>query len=130
MTEYDGAERSTTDILRQLLDERGVEWGDRFAGEPQSSYTRYEVDSGMSVTAWEDTFTGKLGLSVEIDYRLTPEQAVEATLGRGTCHIEPFEMERDTGYFDTMQCECGHVADVADWAAWRFCPRRGREVVE
>ena len=108
-----------TERLRALLDGRGVVWGDRFAGESQSRYTRYEVDSGMSVTAWEDTLTGKLSLSVEIDYRLTPEQAIEATLGRGTCHDVAIEGE----WFECS--ECGTVKQLIHP---NYCPRCGRRV--
>ena len=50
-------------------------------------------------------------------------------LGAETCHLKPWEMERDTGFYDSMECDCGYVADVADWASWHFCPSCGRQNV-
>lgn len=74
---------TATERLRQLLDERGVEWSNDFAAMPRSNYTRFEPDSGMLVNMWENG--GKLGIDASTDYRFTPEQAIDATLGRGTC---------------------------------------------
>lgn len=61
----------------------------------------------------------------------SPSDAIEriATLGRDTFQLKPWEMERDTGFYDCMECACGYVADVADWAEWHYCPNCGRNVV-
>ena len=58
-----------TERLRELLDERGVEW-----------------DGTEAVTFWNDcsscAFDGNNGEKLTVHFRCTPEQAVEATLGR------------------------------------------------
>ena len=109
---------TATDELRRLLDERGVEW------KAPSSYDgskRYDTVAGGY---WFHEFDGKITI-----HGLTPAQAIAATLGAGMCHLKPWEMERDTGFYDSMECDCGYVADVADWASWHFCPSCGRQNV-
>ena len=109
---------NATDELRRLLDERGVEWK---APASFDGTARYDTTAGGY---WFHEFDGKITI-----HGLTPEQAIAATLGSGTCHLKPWEMERDTGFYDCMECDCGYVADVADWASWHFCPSCGRQNV-
>ena len=109
---------TATERLRQLLDERGV------------VYSREGCETffkNVHIWAINDK---KLCISIS---GLSPEQAVEATLGRGTC--------RDTG-MDRFECSgCGCTLDLEDAASceptmWvdgeaavpRFCPGCGREV--
>lgn len=110
---------TATERLRQLLDERGEHyktsgnktwWGrpiDSRTGEPINVYHNQAQPMG------EDRLFVELQLA-------TPEQAVEATLGRGTCKVvsKPCDM---------WECECGK----AWWhgGAPNFCPSCGREVV-
>ena len=54
-------------------------------------------------------------------FSITPEQAVDATLGRGTCHRN----WRKDGY--AFCSECGYNI-TGPWAHW--CPNCGRKVVE
>ena len=124
--EHDGVERSATDRLRRLLDERGVEWTYqdgtvRWRGE------RHPYRFG----AW-------LGINNEVltvsAVKVTPEQAVEATLGRGTCRMTLVEL-RGPAYTDTYECDgCGHQTMVntvmGESEPPRFCPECGRQVVE
>ena len=64
---------TSTDELRRLLDERGVEW------VPYSAFsTLYTTPDGKPVRADGDFMEGRVELYVR---NLTPEQAVEATLG-------------------------------------------------
>ena len=112
---------TATDELRRLLDERGVEY---LASEDDT--TIYYADSGYRYTYNVNHDSGWAQL---YGYNLTPEQAIAATLGSGTCHLKPWEMERDTGFYDSMECDCGYVADVADWASWHFCPSCGSQNV-
>lgn len=111
---------SATDELRRLLDERGVEyktddrqivrytdWGQWFFSEPL------------------DAEPNTLGAQCElVCMPVTPAKAVDATLGRGTCHIG-----RGTSglmHVTTGHCsECG--AEVVKPA--RYCPNCGRKVV-
>ena len=70
---------TTTDELRRLLDERGVEWW-QSANTLGCVFTRwYSPLFGDEVCAMEN---GEEGL-VLFDHYLTPAQAIEATLGRG-----------------------------------------------
>lgn len=121
---------TATERLRQLLDERGVEWWTDFAMPTHSTY--FEPDGGMTVSVWEHG--GKLGIEASTDYRFTPEQAVDATLGRGTCGMELPDL-RGPAYTDVYVCsECGGevmvgtvmgVSDVPKWCPW--CGRRVEE---
>lgn len=115
---------SATDVFRRLLTEAGME------------YRTYDRNSSDTVT-WFDLPDGREVCFEEYDggtthfrvWRETPEQAIAATLGRGTCRIKPWKMECDTGFYDCMECECGYVSDVSDWAKWNFCPNCGAKAV-
>jgi membrane protease subunit (stomatin/prohibitin family) len=111
---------TATDELRRMLTDAGVEWDYGITG---AASTRFNAN-GVELT-----FVGMRD-GVTCSTILTPEQAIAATLGRGTCRLKPWEMERDTGYYDCMQCGCGYVADVGDWAEWHFCPICGAKVVD
>lgn len=97
---------TATERLRQLLDERGVEW--------HGTGSVYGDDFDATESVWKDD-----ALDVTL-YGVSPEHAVEATLGRGTCKVvsKPCDM---------WECECGK----AWWhgGAPNFCPSCGREVV-
>ena len=78
MTEQNGLERSSAiEKLRRLLDERGVEY--------RVSATGYSIDIGPSMTAYANRTDTTLDVSLR---GFTPEQAVAATLGPGTCEVE------------------------------------------
>lgn len=131
---------TATERLRELLDERGVEYG-----ALSSIFTTW-TGGVCSWIAIED----KDGLAVAVyrDY-LTPEQAIAATLGScslpcnctnggrtdGTCHAEGFDDGVDEGMDGewysysppTWYLSCGH--EVHESECPRFCPVCGREVV-
>lgn len=96
---------TATERLRQLLDERGVEW--------HGTGSVYGDDFDAIESVWKDD-----ALDVTL-YGVSPEQAVEATLGRGTCKVvsKPCDM---------WECECGK----AWWhgGAPNYCPNCGRKV--
>lgn len=121
-----------TDELRRMLDERGVEWS-----APDSRLhdvkTRWAAN-GFDYTALEDP-SGK-AIDLIADYQespITPEQAIEATLGRGTCH--------DVGkgwMWRCSECRCRLDIDRDDLPTmWvdgmasvpRYCPNCGRRVM-
>lgn len=77
-----GHTTSATERLRALLDERGVEWR-RTPHYSSESIDNETVFRGEGIEWYaNDHLNGRLGLRA-LRYEVTPEQAVEATLGRG-----------------------------------------------
>ena len=110
---------SATDELRRLLDERGVEW----------TFDIGEVhwrSDGHWFRAWQGLNNGSMVVSSGY---YTPEQAVEATLGRGTCRIVPklreYVLGDGTKLYEDGCSECGGYLGDDD----NYCPNCGREVV-
>lgn len=106
---------TATDELRRLLDERGVEYD----GKTYEGATFWNDDTNIAVAS--EGYGGKLWVSQS----LTPAQAVEATLGRGTCH-------ECAGMEDVFECsECGMRYEGWALKRWaRYCPNCGRKVVD
>ena len=114
---------SATYELRRLLDERGVEhydgtestiWGKE--GRVYRFSASERAGGYMSVHMWCDT----------------PEQAVEATLGRGTCRLVRHGNLADHDYIACWSCsECsfGWHHSIYD-KQFSYCPNCGRKVVE
>lgn len=119
---------SATDELRRLLDERGVKWEDH--SDESVRHTTWN-GAGCWFTEFRDDGWAAFGMSSKCD---TPAEAVEMTLGRGTCHIEEQGCEwRCTG--------CGEVVGSCDPSSelhvsgnfvemWDHCPMCGRRVVK
>lgn len=104
---------TATDELRRLLDERGVEWW-QSVNMLGCVFTRwYSPLFGDEVVAMENG-DGELEL---FSHLMTPEQAVEATLGRGTCHVAAF------GF-------CSECGARMDGIYQHYCPNCGARVVE
>lgn len=116
---------TATERLRALLDERGVEWW-QSANTLGCVFTRwYSPLFGDEVCAMEN---GEEGL-VLFDHYLTPEQAIEATMGRGTCKYD-FVPNIGNGFLNAcgLKCSCcGREQMSMD--APKFCPNCGRKVV-
>ena len=127
---------SATDTIRAMLDERGVEWmgtGDGSTLIPAQAATNVAWD----VNTWP---SGKdIGgcLWVQNRHPLTPEQAIEATLGRGECHMRLVYEEEDADGFvwpDHYECSvCGAsvngiMTSYDTEVPPRFCPNCGRKV--
>lgn len=128
---------TATDELRRLLDERGIEY------EPIDS-----VHSPNRRTLWGKVERGKGILGLDAKYetiefkkgmRLTisdcsPAQAVEATLGRGTCEVvRSIRHDYEGGYGGTEyehELSCGHKTWWADDDPPEWCPHCGRKVVD
>lgn len=129
---------TATDELRRMLDERGVEHTDAEDGHTQHTWWSdgdHEIGASNS---------GKR-LAV---YNLTPEQAIAATLGRGTCRNVAESDEYSDRPFTCSECGARgpmgngtyHIASswamedgthvFADsWPVWKYCPNCGRKVV-
>lgn len=120
---------SATDELRRLLDERGVKWED--------------ASPVPSMKQWKTSFTSFTGEEVSLGcYEEpkwimgtmvfhTPEQAVEATLGRGTCRLVRHGNLADHDYIACWSCsECsfGWHHSIYD-KQFSYCPNCGRKVV-
>ena len=116
---------TATERLRALLDERGVEW------IPYAAFsTLYTTPDGKPVRADGDFMKGRVELYVR---NLTPEQAVEATLGRGECRMAHRVLDGDVDVWKC--CECGMYCSVTQDAeggqhAPRYCPNCGAKVVD
>lgn len=112
---------TATDELRRLLDERGEKHYDC----PECTLW---LKDGVSYRAYAEEGTN--GLIYLRLWCTTPAQAVEATLGRGTCHN--MSMRLDESRFSCSECEFScWVKDVADGKDKQpcYCPNCGREVV-
>ena len=112
---------SATDELRRLLDERGVEY--------RVSATGYSIDIGPNMTAYANRTDTTLDVSLR---GFTPEQAVEATLGRGACHAV-FEVDatsEDERVGEYVCSECGETFGDGRDQLPHYCPACGKQVVE
>lgn len=124
---------TATDVLRRMLDERGVEYMkvDFLDGEHITSfdvngreYGYHEFpDGGTLLRVWHPS----------------PEQAIAATLGTtdarptqaessGTCHVESSII--DTYEYNRWEYElsCGHTIIWEDSEPPRYCPECGRRI--
>ena len=107
---------TATDELRRLLDERGVEWTE--PNNKARSHTTYWTAGALRCIAVE--FTDGMVSIASSSGDITPEQAIEATLGRGECR----EVEDEFGY--TTCSECGAVLPE-DYTVY-YCWNCGRKV--
>lgn len=123
-------ELTATERLRALLDERGeyyqtsgnrTWWGrpiDARTGEPINVFHNQAQPMG------EDRLLVELQLA-------TPEQAVAATLGPGTCHavFEVDAMSEDERIGEFVCSECGETFGDGRDQVPRYCPSCGAKVV-
>ena len=114
--------RATIAELRKLLRERGVRFNEF------KLMTQWVGALGESVEAYTtDTFPDTL--LVKHAY-LTPEQAIAATLGSGTCK-NVHEPPKDTTFWQSphFKCsECGATHVSMEYVF--YCPNCGRKVVD
>ena len=114
---------SATDELRRMLDERGVEWT---YGDGTVSF----ASDGHWCHAWASNDNT---MCVSMGY-FTPAQAVEATLGRGTCKpVISDNLTESEGTGDAWaDCsECGHLLFVLTDPSSQppnYCPNCGKRV--
>ena len=115
---------SATEELRRLLDERGVEWW-QSVNMLGCVFTRwYSPLFSDEVVAMENG-DGELEL---FSHLMTPEQAIAATLGTGTCH----EVMINRHWRGCS--ECGYVWENMYAAGFQigpnYCPMCGAKVVD
>ena len=118
---------TATDELRRMLDERGVEWE---SCPHCSTYVEYKGE------AWRFDYDEPFDqLAIVCLSGYTPAQAIEATLGRGTCHpVANDNLTESEGTGDAWaDCsECGHLLCVLTDPSSQmpnYCPNCGRKVV-
>ena len=110
---------TATDELRRMLDERGVEWSD--SSDENVLHTTWNA-MRCWFTEYPDGWTG-WGTAMSG----SPEQAIEATLGRGTC--KPVDGYDDDGEeIGTVCSECGSPWPI--YYVVRYCPVCGCKVVD
>ena len=114
------SDKTATERLRQLLDERGVEW---WAMHDVENGYRDDRDTEFLVYGCKHV-AHEWGSRLQVDM-LTSEQAIEATLGRGTCHVAYKHPEYPCSN-DEICSECG--ASFYCYAEVNFCPTCGRRV--
>lgn len=122
-----GEEINATEELRRLLDERGVEW-DELVGHPVVVGTEWHDHDGWPCTALEHADDVPDGM-LSVQANLTPEQAIDAMLGRGECRDMYTD---DDEWFACSECNTelrvhepfGVIGSI------RFCPNCGRKVVD
>ena len=112
---------NATKELRELLNQRGVSWMPSVWNPHYETY--YQTDNGIGVIASE--INGKI--AVRLESRITPEQAVEATVGVDTCQMELMGYEPCTSIRPARCSACGFMT-YAQLPS--FCPHCGRRVVE
>ena len=126
MSEVNRRSASTpTERFRSLLDERGIEWwygiGEKSTVFDGEYGVRYEVD-------------GTLGLLfVRSVLNVAPEQAIAATVGTGTCHMNVRDNLSETEGMGEVWLEC----DECHWQMqlepttprFKYCPNCGKRIV-
>lgn len=122
---------TATKSLRQLLDERGVEWWNDTDPEPQHVTV---VHFEERIVIYHENVNGTMGYHVYNTHDLTPEQAVEATLGRGTCRkVREWEDDPCGGGGWVLVCsECDELlandGEDGEFDGPNYCPNCGRKV--
>ena len=110
--EQEGASMSATDELRRLLDERGVEYEVQREGTPSEAVV-WDGPIGTRHSAFVSCKNAdrRIGDVLYATLFLTPEQAVEATLGRGEFHaVEDVLLEACKAYHGLMTESMSDVA--------------------
>ncbi len=128
------SKESGTEVLRRMLYERGV--------ENQSCEVVYEQNSWLKNTVWDIDVSDPLrevcagfdefedGATLLRFWNATPEQAVEATLGRGTCR-NVHEPPKTATFWPSPHFKCSECGEVhVSMQYVYYCPNCGRKVVD
>lgn len=112
---------NATERIRELLDERGV----RYAFERVSEGTLFHVSTDGESYYFILVRDDDAGIEMWSQH-LTPEQAVEATLGRGECHRECYDIDMLDGE-RSYWCSACHSKRIR--YGDKYCPNCGAKVV-
>lgn len=111
---------TATEELRRLLDERGERYWDM-----GTSGIWFGIDGDNHVAEVYEQTDHLLGLEM---FDLTPERAIDATLGQGTCH------ETIIDHYWRGCCSCGYIWEfmygIGKCERPRYCPNCGARVTE
>ena len=114
---------TATDTLRAMLDGRGVEHWDTVG------ITEYRGENDRTVRCYARSEPMTLDVAI---IAAPPEQAIEATLGRGECEVVGvFRHDYEGGYAGTEYqhvLSCGHTTWWGEDDSPDYCPRCGRKV--
>ena len=113
----------TTELLRKLLDERGVEWRETI-NHANCIFTWWESPTFGTVHAMDNEDGETLFMACLNNCDFTPEQAIAATLGKPKAKSHPYGYEPDTGAYDCTRCECGCINDISA----TYCNNCGGEI--
>ena len=118
---------TATDILRELLDERGVEWIKNDSGWCKQTDWTYDGELTAEFNEWEDG-TARFDCDT---WCFTPERAIEITLGRGTCHCTTPD---DAWCFACSACgksfPRSELSIAHNHGEINYCPNCGAKVVD
>lgn len=113
--------------LHKALDVAGVDY---WVAQGLTFYNRAD---GVECVAYGYGVNGERKLAVKMVGFTDPEQVIEATLGRGTCHMEyDFRWwDDDLGWLTSYTCSaCGESVILMSDRKPSCCPNCGRRVVE
>ena len=121
MTETSGYPHTLRPELHRALDAAGINYW------VTQGLTFWNCPDGRECVAYGYQANGKPELTVKIVGITDPEQAVEATLGRGTCKVM-----RVNGFMEYIECsECGYRLFDSGWidiSEWNYCPNCGARI--
>ena len=114
---------TATDELRRMLDENSVSY--------ESGGDWFTTWSSNGTVFWEASeYMGYIEIT---GTHLTPTQAIEATLGRGTCKMVVDNHHRVDKITTTWGCvcsACGSFHKYSRGEGWKYCPTCGAKVVD
>ena len=125
---------NATELLRKLLDERGVKWWET-VNHANCTFTWWESPTFGTVHAMDnEDDTGTVFMACLNNCDFAPEQAIAATLRRGECEfVIEDNMNESEGMGDVwFRCTyCGMTYDyyADDWLLKQsYCPHCGAHV--
>ena len=107
---------TATERIRAMLDERGVEY--------------IENDFGITWSYYNDPHTATESMDgTLIVTGLTPEQAIEATLGKGECQLKRASWDDGTCTWGCICSACDAHLEHETGIGYNYCPICGAKVV-
>ena len=107
---------TATERIRAMLDERGVEY--------------IENDFGITWSYYNDPHTATESMDgTLIVTGLTPEQAIEATLGKGECQLKRANWDDGTCTWGCICSACDAHLEHETGIGYNYCPNCGAKVV-